>query len=395
MTAPEIAAKAPRRLESVDLLRGLVMVVMVLDHVREFFGMIGRDPTNPATTTLPLFFTRWVTHFCAPTFVLLAGTGAYLAGSRGMSRAALSRFLFVRGLWLVVLEVTVVRVGLTFDLAFGFVPLTVLWAIGASMMILAPLVFLPAAIVGVLGAAMIAGHNALDFVRPEAFGRFADAWRLLHNPGPLSISGDGRAVFVLYPLIPWVGVMMGGYALGPILKIPSAEARRGLLAGLGLAMTAAFAALRWSNLYGDPAPWTPQPRGPAFTALSFLNCQKYPPSLLYLLMTLGPALMLLAAFDRGAGRVGRPLLTFGRVPLFYYLLQWYLIHALAIAVAWACGQPYRWLLGGGPFGAPSGYGHGLPVVYLMTAAVLLLLYPACRWFAERKRRSRSVWLSYL
>ncbi|MDB5350764.1 MAG: hypothetical protein JWN86_2011 [Planctomycetota bacterium] len=387
--SPEVeATKARPRLESVDMLRGLVMVIMVLDHVREFFGHININPVDLSRTTAPLFFTRWITHVCAPVFVFLAGTGAYLAGSRGRPRSAQARFLFTRGLWLVFLEFTAVRLGMTFDLTFQFVPLTVIWVIGVSMMILAGLIYLPTPAIGVLGVAMIAGHNAFDGVKPESWGPFADVWRLLHQLGPLRFTIAGRTILVLYPLIPWIGVMAAGFAFGSLLKIPRVSLRRGVLLSLGLTMTAAFVALRWSNLYGDPRPWTSQPRGPEFTILSFLNCQKYPPSLQFLLMTLGPAIAMLAVFDRGAGRIGRPLVTLGRVPLFFYLLQWYLIHILAIAVDWCTGQPYAWLLHNGPFNAPEGYGYSLPVVYGMWVATLLLLYPLCRWFSGVKSRRR-------
>ena len=386
------AAKPGARLESIDLLRGLVMVVMVLDHVRDFFAHAGAEVLNPATTTIPLFFTRWVTHFCAPTFVFLAGTGAYLAGSRGMTRPELAKFLFLRGLWLALMEVTLVRIGLTFDLKFGFFPLTVLWAIGASMMVLSLLVFLPTVAVALFGVVMIAVHNAFDGIPPR--GPYGDVWRLLHVQGMLGHTLWGRPVFALYPIVPWVGVMAAGYGFGAIVLHPRPETRRRIFVGLGLAMTAAFVLLRWSNLYGDPRPWSVQTRGSIYSALSFLNCAKYPPSLLYLLMTLGPAITLLAVLDRGLGTIGKPLATFGRVPLFYYLLQWPLIHLLAVGYNAMTGESYRWLLGNGPFQAPPGYGHGLPVVYAMWGVTVLLLYWPCRWFAGLKRRRKDAWLSY-
>ncbi len=396
--APEVAAPPHRpRLESVDLLRGLVMVIMVLDHVRDYFGNVQLNPTDPGTTTIALFFTRWITHFCAPTFVFLAGVGAFLAGSRGMSRSALSRFLFTRGLWLIFLELTVVRIGMTFDLTYGFIPLVVFWAIGASMVVLSALVYLPTAVVGVLGVATIVGHNALDGrVTAETLGRFGDLWRILHEGGKLKVSLGESTVFALYPLIPWVGVMAAGYAFGTVVISPDARKRRTTFLALGLSLTAAFVALRWSNLYGDPRRWTAQSRGPAYTAMSFLNCTKYPPSLDYLLMTLGPAIALLALLDRGLGTAGRPLATLGRVPLFYFVLQWPVIHVLAIVANLATGRPYRWLLSGGPFSAPESHvGYGLPVVYGMWVVTLLLLYPPCRWFAGVKRRRKDAWLSYL
>jgi len=395
LTEPSPSDKPRARLESVDILRGLVMVLMVLDHVRDFFDHADRDATNPETTSIPLFFTRWVTHFCAPTFVFLAGTGAYLATTRGMTRRQTSRFLFTRGIWLIVLELTVARIGMTFDPTFRTFPLIVLWAIGASMVALSALVWLPTSVVAAIGVAMIAIHNRFDGVRPDSFGPLADVWRLLHVPGMLEHQVAGRRFFALYPLVPWIGVMAAGFGFGAIVKLPRAGVRRGLCLAIGLGMIAAFVALRWSNAYGDPRPWSPQERGPAYTVLSFLNCQKYPPSLLFLLMTLGPAITVLAIFDQGAGCIGRRLATFGRVPLFYYLLQWPLIHVLAIAYNALKGEPYQWLLGGGAFGSPPGYGHGLPVVYAMWVVTVLILYVPCRWFADLKRRRRDVWLSYL
>ena len=383
--------KPGSRLESVDLVRGLVMVVMVLDHVRDFFGNTRINPVDPAATTIPLFFTRWVTHLCAPTFVFLAGTGAYLAGRR-MTRGELSRYLFLRGLWFALMEVSLVRIGLTFDLQFGFFPLTVLWAIGASMIVLSLLVFLPVAAVAAFGVVMIAGHNAFDGIGPR--GPYGDLWRVLHVSGMLETKLAGRPVFALYPLVPWIGVMAAGYGFGAIIGHPSEVVRRRILLDLGLGLTALFVVLRWSNLYGDPQPWSAQPRGRVYTVLSFLNCVKYPPSLLYLLMTLGPAILLLAAFDRGLGPIGKPLATLGRVPLFYYLLQWPVIHLLAVGYNAAIGEPYRWLLGNGPFQAPPGYGHSLPVVYAMWGVSLMILYAPCRWFAGLKRRRKDAWLSY-
>jgi uncharacterized membrane protein len=392
-----VLAKPAPRLESVDILRGLVMVLMVLDHVRDFFGNAQINATDPATTTIPLFFTRWVTHFCAPTFVFLAGTGAYLAGCRGMSKPQLSRFLLTRGLWLAFLELTLVRLGLTFDLTFQFFPLTVLWAIGISMVVLSVLVYLPTTLIAWFGVSMIVVHNAFDGVNPQSFGNFADVWRVLHIQGMLGFQIAGRPVFGLYPLVPWIGVMAAGYAFGAIVKNPNAEFRRVVLWNIGLAMIALFVFLRWLNVYGDFRSWSVQERGPAYTLLSFLNCTKYPPSLLYLLMTLGPAITLLAVFDwRGAGIATKPLVTLGRVPLFYYLLQWPLIHLLAVGVNAALGQDYKWLLGNGPFEPKANYGYSLPVVYLMWGVTLLLIYAPCAWFAGLKKRHRDWrWLSYL
>jgi uncharacterized membrane protein len=379
-----------RRLESVDLLRGTVMVVMVLDHVREFLTDVQRDPTNLAVTTPALFFTRWITHFCAPTFVFLAGVGAALSGARGRTRGELSLFLFTRGLWLILLEQTLVSMCMFFappQMLLGLI----FWAIGWSMIALAALIYLPRAVIGGLGVGMIALHNLLDGVQIPGGGALSIVWSVLHQPGIQLLPG-GLILLVGYPLIPWVGVMASGYAFGPVLLQPP-ERRRPVLLGLGIALVAGFVILRASNAYGDPRPWSPK-SSPVYTLMSFLNCQKYPPSLLFLMMTLGPAILALAALDRGAGRLGGPLLVFGRVPLFFYLLQWPLAHGLAVAVEALRGQPVGWMFRRPPFQSPPGYGQGLPMVYLMSAVTVALLYYPCRWFADVKRRRRDAWLSY-
>ena len=377
------------RIDSVDLLRGLVMVVMALDHTRDFFaasGMNPRDVSDPA-----LFLTRWITHFCAPVFIFLAGVSAYLYGSRGHSTANVSRFLLTRGFWLMLIEFTVVRLGWSFSLDASFFITQVIWVIGASMVVLAGLVHLPRALVATIGLAMIAGHNLLDGVRAESFGTAAWIWNLLHQPGLLR--GNGTALYVLYPLIPWAGVMAAGYALGPVLHVDS-DRRRRLLMALGAGIIAGFIVLRATNLYGDPAAWAPQ-EGVLVTILSFVNCEKYPPSLLYLMMTLGPGLLLLAAFEHARGNLARVVTVFGRVPLFYYVAHIYLIHLLAIAYAFAAYGEASWLLGQVPPRKPAGYGLPLPGVYLVWLAVVAALYPACRWFAALKQRRREWWWSYL
>jgi uncharacterized membrane protein len=377
------------RLESVDLLRGAVMVLMALDHVRDYFMNIRLDPTDLSRASAALFLTRWVTHFCAPVFMFLAGAGAYLSGK---PRPELARFLATRGLWLIILEETLSKYGMFFNLAPWVVMAVVLWALGWSMIVLAALVYLPRPAIVAFGVATVALHNMFDGVRAADLGRFAPLWRVLHEPGQVQFPG-GLVLAVMYPLVPWVGVMALGYAFGPWLSLPAAQRRRKVLA-LGLALIAAFVALRAANVYGDPRPWSPQ-RDALFTLFSFLNCQKYPPSLLFLLMTLGPALVALALLDRGLGPLGRPLRTLGRVPLFFWLMQWPVAHGLAVAVNAARGVPVGWMFAFPPFQSPPGYGYGLPTVYLMWVVALLILYPMCHWFAELKRRRRDPWLSYL
>jgi uncharacterized membrane protein len=379
------------RLDSIDLLRGLVMVLMVLDHTRDFFSAGGfnpRDVNDPA-----LFLTRWITHFCAPTFIFLAGVSAFLYGARGRTRLELSRFLLTRGLWLVLLEVTLVRFAWSFSVFPDFVMLQVIWAIGMSMIVLSALVHLPRWAIASLGIGMIAGHNLLDGIEASQLGQAGWLWTILHDPALLR-PVPGVSMFALYPLVPWIGVMAAGYALGPVMLLGPAPRRRWLI-GLGVAVTGGFLLLRASNVYGDPAPWVAQESMLA-TALSFVNNEKYPPSLLYLAMTIGPALLALAAFEAARGKISRIFVTFGRVSLFYYVAHLLLLHTLAVIVAILTTGDAAWLLGGPPIDAkPVGYGFGLPGVYAIWVLVVAALYWPCRWFAGLKRRHGEGWLSYL
>jgi len=416
-----ITPATPRqdRLESVDLLRGMVMILMALDHVRDFMSdRLFYDATNLAESTPANFLTRWITHYCAPTFIFLAGTGAFLSGTRGKSKPELSWFLLTRGLWLVLLELTVVRMSWMFDFnRFDHGP-GVFWAIGWSMVVLSGLVYLPISFVTVFGLVMIGYHNLLDGLTAEQLGLTDWSWVILHQPGSAtvwrvvtpSISNATIAEEVApvwreitigtgYCLIPWCGVMAAGYGFGALLRLGQGVRRRELF-GLGLALTLAFILLRARNVYGDPNPWW-EKNDPLLNFLSFLNCTKYPPSLLYLLMTLGPAILALALFDRPLGPWARPIITIGRVPLFYYLLHVPLIHGLAVLIdyvryGWspqAAAGP--WMFRPGVNGVAEDYGISLPMVYLVWIGVVLVLYPACRWFAGVKQRRREAWLSYL
>jgi uncharacterized membrane protein len=387
----------PPRLKSIDILRGLVMVLMALDHVRDFFSNALFDPLNLALTTPALFFTRWITHLCAPVFIFLAGMGAFLYGSHGRTKAEAARFLLIRGLILIVLEFTLVHFGWFFNFEYHFVLAQVIWTIGWSMVALAGLIFLPTRIIGGIGLVMITGHNLFDRVIVDDSGLLEALWIVLHLGGPIQIGPD-RELFVLYPLIPWIGVMAAGYALGPLLLHPHAERRRWLL-GLWLGLTLIFFALRWTNLYGDPRPWMGQP-GLLLTFLSFINTEKYPPSLLFLLMTLGPALLLLAALDRPkqSGPLARALIVFGRAPLFFYVLHLALIHLVAVIFSMVRYGHAIWLIGTGwmfKSGLPGGYGYELPIVYLIWAGVVIILFPACLWFGKIKRLGHETWWSYL
>lgn len=367
------------------------MILMALDHTRDFFGKSGVNPTDPATTTIPLFFTRWITHFCAPVFFLLTGTGAWLARGR-RSTGQLSRFLLTRGVWLIFLELVVSRgLGWQFNFDYHLTLLIVLWALGWAMIVLAGLVYLPPSVVTGFGLVMIATHNLFDSVPWEN-----PLWKILHVPG-LIVATPRFVVLEAYPLIPWVGVTAVGYGLGRVYKW-SSERRRPFLLWTGVIASVLFVVLRGINIYGNPFPWSTQ-RSAVYTALSFLNTTKYPPSLLYLLMTLGPALLFLCAVDLRTPRWLQPALIFGKVPMFYYLLHIPLIHLLAVAACYARYGHVYWMFqspdpGTFPFTTPPGWGYALPVVYFVWAVVVVALYPLCHWFAGVRRRRSEWWLSY-
>ena len=381
-------ATARARLGSIDSVRGFVIVLMALDHVRDYYSNVHSGLLAPATTTIGIYLTRWITHLCAPTFILLAGVSAYLMSKR-LTPPELRRFLVTRGLWIIFLEMTVVVFAWTFAYDYpNGLSLQVIWAIGASMVALAAVIHLAPATIGAIGLIMVAGHNLLDGIEPASFGAWAPLWNLLHVRGQVWFG------FVSYPLIPWIGVMMLGYALGKSYEY-DVRWRRSLFMSIGVAALAAFALLRLNNAYGDPGPWR-QGETPLMTAMSFFNVEKYPPSLLYLLVMLGIALLLLAAFESDRGWMKRLsfLQTFGRVPLFFYVLHLFLAHLSAGLLAWYMGwgtavltSSYRSL--------PADWGLSLPWVYVAWLAVLLALYPLCRWFAAVKRRRTDWWLSYL
>jgi uncharacterized membrane protein len=390
-TGVEVVPARRVRLESIDVVRGVVMILMALDHTRDFFGNLGVNPTDPATTTIPLFFTRWITHFCAPVFFLLTGTGAYLS-LRKKSKHELSRFLFTRGLGLIFLELVVVRCfGWQFNFDYRVTILNVLWALGWAMIVLPGLVYLPAWAVAAFGVVMIATHNLFDSVESSHW-----IWSILHSPNFI-VNHPEHVVFVAYALVPWVGVTAAGYGLGQIFRWESAR-RKMFLLRLGAGLTASFIVLRCVNLYGDPLPWSTQ-KSAVFTMLSFLNTNKYPPSLLYLLMTLGPALLFLGAVDAGTPRWLRPALFFGKVPMFYYLLHIPLLHLIALIVCYARYGQAHWMFESNtiqqfPISRPPGWGNSLPIVYLVWAFVVVALYPLCRWFAALKQSRSAAWLSY-
>ncbi len=385
------------RLDALDLLRGAVMIIMALDHTRDFVSHDAMffDPLDLTKTTGWLFLTRWITHFCAPVFVFLAGTGAFLSLGRGKSKRDLSWFLVTRGAWLVFLEMTVVNSSWFFGFDPHFFFLQVIWAIGWSMIGLAALIHLPLWGVGAFGLLMIGGHNLLDSINPAAWGNWSGLWKVLHVQAAV-VPVPGFVLFVAYPLVPWLGVIAAGFAFGGLLKMERPTRRRVLL-WLGLGITTGFILLRATNLYGDAAPWSVQP-SIFFTVLSFLNCTKYPPSLLYLMMTLGPSLVFLSFFDRDLGAWTKPVVVFGRVPLFFYLLHLPLIHGIAILLTYLrygkVGPILHGPVGSVADGFPPDFGYGLIGVYVIWGVVILLLYPLCRWFADLKQRRSDGWLSY-
>jgi uncharacterized membrane protein len=391
------ASQPKTRVTSVDALRGLVMIVMALDHTREFFhsGAMTFQPEDLTRTTAALFFTRWITHFCAPVFMFTAGLGAFFWMRRGRTRSQLAHFLWKRGLWLVVLELTALRFAMNFSLANGMVLLSILWVLGWSMVALAFLVRIPVRALAVLSIAVVALHNLADPVAASRFGAAAWAWNILHQPGVFRL-GD---VFVLaaYPLVPWIAVMAAGFCFGPIVTLAPSQRRRWMVR-IGFGLTLAFLVIRGINVYGDPNRWSAQV--PGMAVLSFLKCTKYPPSLDFLLMTLGPALLMMAWLDRLTFTSTNPLLVFGRVPLFYFLVHFFVLHLLTIPFAFLRYGTAAFLLNpspsmGGPMLYPPDYGYPLWVVYAVWLAVVALLYPLCLWFARLKERRRAWWLSYL
>lgn len=402
--------KLKERIYSIDLLRGVVMMIMLIDHTREFVHSAAMqfDPTDLSKTNAVIFFTRWITHYCAPVFVFLAGTSIFLQKLYGKTNAELSRFLLTRGLWLVILEFTVVRFGIVFNLDYyssvGMVQ--VIWVIGVSMIFMAALIYLPTKIVGAIGIAMIFLHNLFDrFQVPPAtaFGGSPppDLSQILmivfHQQGAIPVPGTAGGIFVAYPLIPWIGVMAAGYAFGTLYG-KERDLRRKWLYILGGAAVLLFVAVRLTNTYGDPSPWTSQ-ETPGFTFLSFLNTTKYPPSLLFLAMTLGPAMLVLAMTDRIDGKAvwERICITFGRVPMMFYILQWFWAHLSGVVLTVLAGKDAGYFFRAPMSGPPPPEGAGFPlwVVYAAWAVGLLILYPLCSWWGGLKRRNKHWVFSYL
>jgi uncharacterized membrane protein len=386
-------ARKSIRVESIDLLRGLVMIIMALDHVRDYFHADAflYQPLDLDKTTPELFFTRWITHFCAPVFVFLAGTSAFFVGSR-KGKNELSSFLIKRGLWLIFLEFTVINFSWFFNIEFSFIALTVIWALGLGMIILAAIIHLPYKMVLGIGIALVAGHDLADNFHPDGFG-----WALLHDARAFQLGHF--LTFVAYPILPWAGIMTLGYCFGKLYDkgVPAGQRKNTLLL-MGLGMIALFIVMRAINIYGDPARWSTQGSA-VYTFLSFMNTSKYPPSLLYVLMTLGPAMIFLAFSEKLKGQLAQYVIALGRVPMFYYIIHIYVIHIIAVFVAVATGFDVEdmvfstWVTD-----SPNlkGYGFSLGVVYLVWIAIVLALYPLCLWYDRYKLNHREKWwLSYL
>lgn len=394
------------RIQSIDIFRGLIMVIMALDHVRDFFhhfkttsgGDVALNPTNLATTTPALFFTRWITHLCAPNFVLLAGAAAYLMGLR-RTRAELSVFLLKRGLWLIIVEIVVISLAWTFDPLYHLIILQVIFAIGAGMIILGLLVRLPMYCILLAGAVIVLGHNLFNY--PSVTGVSAGGFvpDLFYFSGfHKEALGNNHFIMIVYSVLPWTGVMLLGYGFGKFFNdLTDMHKRKKALLLLGSGLVALFVVLRLINTYGDPLPWSPQPRGSVFTFLSFLNINKYPPSLEFLCITIGIGMILLAAVEGLTGRVANFFRTYGRVPFFYYVLHLYLIHLIGVVVFFVQGYGVNQIVTpNNPFlFKPPDFGFGLAGVYAIWLIVVLLLYPLCVRYDRYKSTHTYWWLSYI
>jgi len=408
MDTHPLPTSSSQRLHHVDVLRGIAMLIMAIDHSRDLFSnsIAYFDPADVHHTTVAIFFTRWITDYCAPVFSFLAGCGVFLSVSHGKPRNQVSRLLLTRGVWLILLDLLVIKTCWFFKFDNSVLLAGVLWCLGWSMLALAAFIHLPRQLLFAISLGIIAGHNLLDPITFWKLGAFSEIWTILHGSGLIPLFG-GINLLVLYALIPWIGVMAAGYCFGEVLILESASRRRVTLM-LGCGLTLLFLAIRGVNGYGDPEPWSVQPSG-IFTLLSFLACDKYPPSLCYLLMTLGPSLVLLSVLDRPTlPNWLKPVLVFGQVPFLFYVLHIPLLHAASIGCAlWRYGSA-GWLISIAP-GLPrpieSAYDAGvsrpmdftfdLPLTYVGWLLVVLTLYPVCRRFAKYKSTHSAWWLSYL
>ncbi len=397
--AVPLSAVKSKRIESIDLLRGIIILIMALDHVRDYFHKSAflYNPTDLTHTSVSIFFTRWITHFCAPVFSFLAGVSAYLYGAKN-NRKELSFFLFTRGLWLALLEIFIISFGWTFSTVADVIVLQVIWSLGFSMMVLSVMIYLPKKIILAISIVLIAAHDLLDGIHVPGNNIKGFLWSFLHDQVFYSIHHVN--VLMGYPLLPWIGIMASGYCLGS-LYVPGYDPakRKKTLICLGLGSVILFIVLRWSNLYGDPAQWSYQ-KNSLFTFLSFLKTSKYPPSLLFTLMTLGPAMLFLAFAEGPLNAFTEKIIVFGRVPMFFYIAHIYFIHLLAIIAVVLSGRNWSqmilntWVSNTATL---KGYGYNLIIVYIIWLAIIIILYPLCKWYDKYKRAhvAEKKWLSYL
>ena len=396
MTRSVTSTNSSYRLSSIDFVRGLVIVIMALDHIRDLLHTtsLSQDPADLNTTTPALFFTRWITHFCAPTFVFLAGTSAYLMSKAQNDPSRTRNFLLSRGLWLILLELTVICFGIFSDIQFRTFLLQVIFAIGSGFVILSCLLRLPGKVIGAIGLFIVLLHDALP--NPDLSGhKTAEIiWSLFFKRGFFTFGA--RGLIIGYPIVPWLGIMLLGFGFGRAFELDAARRKRLLLLSGSIALFL-FVLLRFFNGYGDSKPWSPQST-PVFSALSFLNVTKYPPSLLYTCMTLSVMFFILALAEGRDNRVIRFFITYGRVPMFFYLLHWYFVHASMYVMLLLQGVTWQQMpLGMMQFGRPEqGVGLELPYVYLYWAGLIVFMYPLCRWYGRYKAANRhNKWLSYL
>ncbi len=393
-TMPPQQLKTSYRIQSIDLLRGLVMVIMALDHVRDFFHSSAQlyNPLDFSHTSTPIFLTRWITHFCAPVFVFLAGTSAFLTGIR-KGKKALSKFLLTRGLWLLLIEIIIMNFAFSFDWHLSVVFLETIWALGMSMVVLSFLIYLPKRILLIIALLIIACHNMLDGVHVQGNGLDALGWSMLHEVKFFQYSPF--QILVLYPVLPWIGVMAAGYCFGELYTRFDAAKRKKLLIIIGTVCILLFILIRFTNWYGDPSLWSKQ-KTSVFTILSFINTTKYPPSLLYILMTIGPAILLLAFIEKPLHRFGNIIATYGKVPMFYFIIHFYLIHIASVITALIGGYSISNILKSGPTNPMQGFGFRLWIVYLIWITIVALMYPLCKRYAKYKfSHPEKWWLRYL
>jgi uncharacterized membrane protein len=388
-----------KRIESIDLLRGLIMVIMALDHTRDFFhkeGLSG-DPLNADTSTPTLYFTRWITHFCAPTFVFLSGVSAWLQSQR-KSKKELSWFLISRGLWLIFIDLTIMSLIFSADIYFSTFTLETLWSIGAGMVILGIVIHLPFRFILAIGLLIFFGHNLLDFAEQSRNGAVPVWWSFLHRPAIIPFSSN-HSLFIFYPFLPWAGLMLLGYCSGKLFTDTDAEKRKKILLAIGSSAIVFFVLLRFINIYGNPLPWSRQ-KDSLSTFFVFMNVQKYPPSLLFLCATMGPVLIFLAFVKNTGSKWVKIVSVYGRVPLFYFIVHFFILHTAAIIVYLSRGHSVAEGMKGVPglpfkFAVP-GEGYSLLAVYGIWILLVIILYPICKWYDSYKTRHKEKWwLSYL